>query len=295
MRSIYSTTDLANLLEVNESTIKRWADSGHIECVKTKGGHRRFPIAAVLRFAQENRIALRGFGFGEFPDGDMQAHLAAGNISKLIPELKRAALSGKIDLALEILRVGIAARPHLLSLYHDVVFPPLVQIGEQWEKGTLTVDEEHLASRTIREATARLQAELFQKPSVRRTVLLACYEDELHDFSTQCVANYFESEGWKTVFLGQATPTDSVVHAVRKHQPEVTVVSTIALTDERKFIRDMNEAVAPATRSVGGMLVIGGPRTRERFAGTVQADMLTDSILQYESLTTRPIPPAAAL
>jgi excisionase family DNA binding protein len=38
----YSTTDIAKLLGVNDSTIKRWADSGEIPCVKTLGGHRRF-------------------------------------------------------------------------------------------------------------------------------------------------------------------------------------------------------------------------------------------------------------
>lgn len=38
MKSTYSTAELANLLGVNESTIKRWSDAGDLACVKTRGG-----------------------------------------------------------------------------------------------------------------------------------------------------------------------------------------------------------------------------------------------------------------
>ena len=47
MKSTYSTAELADMFEVNESTVKRWSDQGHIDCVRTRGGHRRFPIRAV--------------------------------------------------------------------------------------------------------------------------------------------------------------------------------------------------------------------------------------------------------
>ena len=41
---IFNSDELANILGVNVSTVKRWADSGKIDCVKTKGGHRKFHI-----------------------------------------------------------------------------------------------------------------------------------------------------------------------------------------------------------------------------------------------------------
>lgn len=34
---------------MSTSTLRRWADAGHIETIRTNGGHRRFPIAAVQR------------------------------------------------------------------------------------------------------------------------------------------------------------------------------------------------------------------------------------------------------
>ncbi|HSQ75743.1 MAG TPA: helix-turn-helix domain-containing protein [Bacteroidota bacterium] len=47
----YSSRDLARLFSVDESTIRRWADSGKLKCSRTLGHHRRFSIALVSEFA----------------------------------------------------------------------------------------------------------------------------------------------------------------------------------------------------------------------------------------------------
>ena len=47
----YSSKDLARLFSVDESTIRRWADSGKLKCSRTLGHHRRFPLALVSEFA----------------------------------------------------------------------------------------------------------------------------------------------------------------------------------------------------------------------------------------------------
>jgi excisionase family DNA binding protein len=46
----YSTADIARLLSVDPSTVKRWADSGRLQCYKTVGGHRRFSLSQVKEF-----------------------------------------------------------------------------------------------------------------------------------------------------------------------------------------------------------------------------------------------------
>jgi excisionase family DNA binding protein len=284
MKSTYSTVELARMLDVNESTVKRWADSGHIECIKTKGGHRRFPVSAVLKFAQENKFSVPSFDAGVLTDVDVQAHVASGNISKLVPDLKAEVLAGNVDGALRILCVGMAARPDLLRLYHELVFPPLVEIGDAWAQGRLTVDEEHLASQTMKEAVVRLQSDVHQKPANGKTVIAACYENDLHDIGLRCAANYFASEGWRVVFLGQSTPTDSLVHAISTHKPDLVILSTVVCENEKKFIRDVNQRIAPEVHAVNGRLDIGGAAVQRRFAKHVEADSFTESILDYAAV-----------
>jgi excisionase family DNA binding protein len=48
--------EVAKLLRVDPKTVTRWARAGLIECIKTPGGHRRFPRVAVERFARPRRF-----------------------------------------------------------------------------------------------------------------------------------------------------------------------------------------------------------------------------------------------
>ena len=47
---LYSTADVARLLRVDASTVKRWADSGKLVCFRTIGGHRRFNLNQIREF-----------------------------------------------------------------------------------------------------------------------------------------------------------------------------------------------------------------------------------------------------
>jgi len=45
-----SSKDVANILGINISTLKRWTDSGKLSCEKTGGGHRKFTMQHVREF-----------------------------------------------------------------------------------------------------------------------------------------------------------------------------------------------------------------------------------------------------
>ena len=48
-----STNKAAELLGVGTTSIKRWADEGRLQCIKTAGGHRRFRRSEVLSMMEE--------------------------------------------------------------------------------------------------------------------------------------------------------------------------------------------------------------------------------------------------
>lgn len=45
-----STAQAARELGVSLSTVRRWADQGHLTSIRTPGGQRRFPRDAIERF-----------------------------------------------------------------------------------------------------------------------------------------------------------------------------------------------------------------------------------------------------
>jgi excisionase family DNA binding protein len=46
----------ASALAISPSRLRRWADEGRIESIRTAGGHRRFPLQAVRRLAAERGV-----------------------------------------------------------------------------------------------------------------------------------------------------------------------------------------------------------------------------------------------
>jgi excisionase family DNA binding protein len=50
---VMTLQDAASALGVSASTLRRWADDGRVEAVRTAGGHRRFPRQEVRRLAAE--------------------------------------------------------------------------------------------------------------------------------------------------------------------------------------------------------------------------------------------------
>lgn len=277
MKGTYSTAELANLLKVNESTIKRWSDTGELACAKTRGGHRRFAVATVLEFIRKNNLSP-SISIDGLPNEDLQAHIVAGNIQKLAPELKREMLRGDVKAILRILRIAYVARPRLLELFSELLFPPLVEIGEEWHDKKLTVDQEHLASNALKEALAQFHAELPHKPSNNLTAICSCPEGEWHDTAIRCVCYFLATEGWNVLFLGQSSPVDSLVNAIKSQKPNLVALSIVAPQHERALINAVNDSIYPAAHRVKARLALGGPGLASRWADKVKADYLCNTI-----------------
>src|SRR5215212_2102607 len=57
-----TTRQLSRVWLVSEATIKRWADTGQLKSSRTVGGHRRFPLAEVMRFQTERGLGAASVG-----------------------------------------------------------------------------------------------------------------------------------------------------------------------------------------------------------------------------------------
>jgi excisionase family DNA binding protein len=51
------TGEVAKILDASPKTISRWAKEGKLPCVKTLGGHRRFPEDEIRRIAAALHVA----------------------------------------------------------------------------------------------------------------------------------------------------------------------------------------------------------------------------------------------
>ena len=53
--SYLHTAEVADILHVSPKTVSRWAKEGRLPCMRTLGGHRRYPELEIRELADELR------------------------------------------------------------------------------------------------------------------------------------------------------------------------------------------------------------------------------------------------
>jgi methanogenic corrinoid protein MtbC1 len=59
-----NSNDVAEILGVNISTLKRWTENKTINCTKTAGGHRKFTMQHIRDFYKSNKDSSKNLGLG---------------------------------------------------------------------------------------------------------------------------------------------------------------------------------------------------------------------------------------
>jgi DNA-binding transcriptional MerR regulator len=136
----------------------------------------------------------------------------------------------------------------------QVLRPVMVEIGDRWHDGRMTVAQEHLATELATHAARRLLA-IVQPDGDARTALLVCFADEEHAFPLHVLGVHMATWGWRIVVLGARTPPPAVRHAVSELSPGVVALSvTIAPSAHRA--RELVDAYADACTGVPW--IVGG-------------------------------------
>ncbi|RPI11356.1 MAG: cobalamin B12-binding domain-containing protein [Actinobacteria bacterium] len=160
----------------------------------------------------------------------------------------------------------------LATTLRDVVLPYLHRLGDRWERGEVTIAQEHFASNVIRGRLAGLARGWGSGHGPR--AILACPPGELHDLSLLIFGIVLNRNGWRIEYLGADTPVQELVGAVGRARPDLVVVAATTSVHFRRIRPDLARlaGVVPlalagtgATREVGegvgARVLIGDPIT----------------------------------
>lgn len=158
----------------------------------------------------------------------------------------------------------------LAALYQEVVTPAMYELGRLWEKGAITVADEHLATALTHRVLAALRPpafvdQAFEGDSSRERVMLAAVQGEQHALGLRMVADLLEDAGYQTIYLGADVPTGALLQAIDSLTPTL-----LGLSATMPEAGETLEEVVGIIRSEnpGLSLLVGGqasaaPRVRE--------------------------------
>jgi len=239
----FSTSDLAHLLGVHVSTIKRWTEEGKINCTKTAGGHRKFAFQHISEFLQEHEDKIEQANFLPIEsESDLQLsyELMQGNIDFLVDFLFKQALSRDRRQVHKVLKGLYLAQQPLHWIYDNIITPVLHKIGDHWEAKDLSIIEEHFAAQTIRDAIVRLQGLLVLPRKSGHNILCLSLSSELHDIAIKMVDHILEERGFDVLFSGQMTPLYGIETILEKYQIKRLYLSSTYVPDLNRAQFELN-------------------------------------------------------
>ena len=111
----------------------------------------------------------------------------------------------------------------------DVILPYLRRLGERWERGEVTVAQEHFASHLLEGRLLELARGWNRGPGP--SAVLACPPGEAHTLPLVCFGLVLRQRGWRNIYLGADTPINTVHLTAETVEADVLVLA--AVTHER--------------------------------------------------------------
>jgi MerR family transcriptional regulator, light-induced transcriptional regulator len=104
----------------------------------------------------------------------------------------------------------------IAEVHTRVITPAMYWIGELWERGAVTVADEHVATAISDRVMASLHASaVSHRLDARDTVLVAAPQDEHHGLGARMVADVLEWGGFRVICLGTNVPSEALAATLR--------------------------------------------------------------------------------
>lgn len=271
MEPLYRIHVVAERVGVSEALLRAWERRyGLTRPKRTSGGYRAYSETDIAVLLRVTELTRQGVSIGEAarhvpalrqeltrpkaaaaPQGD-QVQLSRWREALLAAA--RGWDQGGVDAVLD---EALAVLPSRLA-FERLVAPALIEVGELWHAGALTVAQEHLVSQAAR---SRLAAALVSRPRRGvKHVLCACFPDEEHDVGLLGAALRFSEAGLQVTFLGARTPAQELGRAAQAGKVDLVALSAVVDPGPRAF----RATLARIRRSLpaGVSLVVGGAAAR---------------------------------
>ncbi|MDT8369933.1 MAG: excisionase family DNA-binding protein [Longimicrobiales bacterium] len=287
-----TTSQVAELLDVHPSTVKRWCNDDELSSDKTEGGHRRIHLADALGLARERGIPTFLDPFVPYEGHVWQAITDAAESGSF--DRVHALALGWLDRG-RIERIGhlfheLGRHPRIpFELFADLgIRDFMVRIGELWEGGQLRAGEEHITTGILVDTLLRLRDEspaigtgvgegsirkahlvapptgtddrhsTLSSPAPAAVAVVGAMEGDRHALAPLCVRIVLERRGWRVLYLGADVPVEDFSAIQRQHGARLVCISFAPPNtgaDMQRCVRILSEF---HDRSTPCALVLGG-------------------------------------
>jgi DNA-binding transcriptional MerR regulator/methylmalonyl-CoA mutase cobalamin-binding subunit len=275
----YPIRVVARLTAIPIDTLRAWERRyGAVDPGRDERG-RLYTDEDLRKLKLLRQLVDRGHAIGRIaslPEADLTALLAAGaepaeagggtggiDLSGVLAALERYDIAGAER---QLARLAAVLSPR--EMVREVALPLMRQVGDAWDRGNLTVGQEHIASGLLRNlmgALVRLHAPRDGRPAV----LLATPPGERHEFGILAAAMLAAAGGLGIVYLGTDLPAADILQTSRRAAVRAVILGLTGAGGEAGALAAAGAVARELPRGVE--LLVGGmqsPALAERVRAT---------------------------
>ena len=266
--STYRIGAAARLTGLSEHLIRVWERRyGAVEPHRTDTGIRLYSDGDVARLRLLKRATERGHAIGtvaQLENGQLERIVAAPASAPVEPALDEEAADRLLAAFLQAIdAMDMAAADDVVAQADAslgsratalrVLIPILREVGRRWERGKLSVAQEHAATAVLRNYLGSAVRALGRNEGAQLAVCTTP-PGELHELGALVAAVYIASLGLRVVYLGPNLPSEELGRAVRKLRADIVLISAVATGRTLRASLEEARAALPARVRI----VVGG-------------------------------------
>ncbi len=274
VKKLVTPKQVAQAINVSESSLKRWCDQGLLTAIRTAGGHRRLALDDVFQFLRNSGQQLVRPELLGLPSNTGQAAVVMGRARERIRD---ALISGDEAQCRRIIFDLYLAGQSAYEICDNVLATALHDIGDRWECGEVSIYRERRSCETVFKMLHELRmAVRTPQPDAPLAVggTLSCDPYRLPNAMIELVLREL---GWQATSLGTSLPPATIAEAVRDSRPRLLWLSVSYIDSVPLFLDDYARLHSVAAE-VGATVVVGGrgliPEVRKQMAYSAYCDTL---------------------
>ena len=282
--------ELSRRVGVSTELLRAWERRyGLLSPTRTAGGFRLYDdvderrVRRMLEHLEAGVSAAEGARLALIEQDDPgPGNLAETPPRALIGDALQAALDRFDDAGAHAALDTLLATFSVEAVLRDAVLPYLGELGRRWERGEVSIAQEHWASSLLRGRLLGLARGWGNGGSP--LALLACAPGDQHDLGLICFGLALRRHGWRIAYLGQDTPVETVIETAASMHPAL-VVLTATTAAHAAPLRAGLARIAGST-----MLALAGPGASRELADAVGARHLEDDPVTAAAGVARGLP-----
>jgi len=267
VKNVFSIKDLENISGIKAHTIRIWEKRYNIlEPMRTDTNIRLYNLENVQKLLNITLLHNHGYKISKISkfSEDKIPQITNDIISE--KSVKHHAISAfKMAMINFDQTLFFTTYNNLLSeksfreVFFDVIIPLMNEIGLLWQTDTITPAQEHFISYLIKQKILINTEKLQIIPPTKKDKLFILFlpMNEIHELGLMYLNYEILSMGYKTIYLGESVPTESLID-LKNHFDNITFVCYMTVEpNKEEVINYINDITIKALDESSNLWLIG--------------------------------------